>query len=80
MVQDIISKLIVTQLVQKYPASLWNPMVHYRAHKSPPLDPILGQLNPVHFVSVTIYKYFKLGQCLHNTNLVSSSSSSSSSH
>jgi hypothetical protein len=43
----LFEKLIVTQVVKKYPAFLWNLKVHYHVHTSLPLDPILSQLNPV---------------------------------
>jgi hypothetical protein len=51
---------------QEIPRILWNPMVHYRVHKSPPLVPIRSHMNPVHTIIPYSFKVY------YNTIIISS--------
>jgi hypothetical protein len=64
MVQDIIWKVHVTQYLKNILLSLWNPKFHNCVHQSPPLDPILSQLNPVRPIDPYLPKVY-LNVILH---------------
>jgi hypothetical protein len=39
------------------------PRIHYRSHKSPPVTPIMGQINPVHTISSYLSKNYFIFRC-----------------
>jgi hypothetical protein len=47
-----------------------NPKVHYRIHNSPPLNPILSQINPIHTSYVSL-KSILMSYCPHTSHAVS---------
>jgi hypothetical protein len=41
---------------QEFPNNLWNPRAHFSVHKSPPLAPVLNQINTVHMTPSYVFK------------------------
>jgi hypothetical protein len=43
--------------IQEFPKISWDPKIHFSVHKTSPLIPTLGQINPVHSTASSFSKF-----------------------
>jgi len=60
MEQSPFEKLIVTQLVRKFPVLYGSEGLLPRSQKSPPLNPVLNQMNPIHTLTPYFFVSFNI--------------------
>jgi hypothetical protein len=50
---------------QELPSIVWKPKIQYHVHESPPLIPILSQINPIHTITFYLRSILILSTHLH---------------
>jgi hypothetical protein len=51
-------EVVIWAATQEFHNILWNPKVHHRVHKSPPLIPLLSHIDPVNTIKFYLSKIY----------------------